>query len=108
MGQSLSFWVNARSRVKNKPPPAKQPLQSTQYRALAAALQARTNELGLTVRALAKRLGRPHATVHKTLRCQRRLDPIEFADWCEALRIKHPMQLVARVKQRGVRSSTLR
>lgn len=80
---------------KSKPLPAKQPLQSRAYQALAQSLRTRADELGLSVRALAERLGRPSTTVHKTLCGQRRLDPIEFVDWCEALELDDPLAVIA-------------
>lgn len=79
-------------------PPAKQPLQSSAYQALARLLQERADELGLSVRALAERLGRPRTTVHKTLTGQRRLDPIEFLDWSEALEWDDPIEVIQSVR----------
>lgn len=63
------------------------------------ALQTRAEELGLSVRALAERLGRPRTTVHKTLTGQRRLDPIEFLDWCEALEFDDPVKLIQSLRR---------
>jgi hypothetical protein len=60
-----------------------------------ALLRARAEELELSVRALAVRLDKPPTTVHKTLRGQRRLDPIEFIDWCEALEVGNPLSIIA-------------
>lgn len=85
---------------KSKSPPAKQPLQSSSYQALARLLQQRAEELGLSVRALAERLNRPRTTVHKTLTGQRRLDPIEFLDWCEALELDDPIKLIRTIARR--------
>lgn len=78
--------------------PAKQPLQNSAYQALARLLQERADELGLSVRALAERLGRPRTTVHKTLTGQRRLDPIEFLDWCEALEWNDPIAILTPIR----------
>jgi len=64
------------------------------------AMAARADELGLSVRALAIRLDRPKTTVHKTLCGQRRMDPIEFLDWCEALEIKDPVKMINAVRKR--------
>lgn len=80
--------------------PAKQPLQRSPYQALARALRERADALGLSVRALAERLGRPVTTTHKTLRGQRRLDPLEFVEWCEALEVKDPLALIRSVRNR--------
>lgn len=82
-------------RRKNPNPlPVKQPLQNSAYQALAQKLQKRADELGLSVRELAGRLGKPRTTVHKTLTGQRRLDPIEFLDWCDALEWDDPLSVL--------------
>jgi len=60
----------------------------------------RAEELDLSVRALAERLGRPRTTVHKTLTGQRRMDPIEFLDWCEALEWDDPVAVIESVRRR--------
>lgn len=78
--------------------PSKQPLQASGYQALARRIQERATELELSVRALAERLDRPRTTVHKTLRGQRRLDPIEFLDWCEALEWEDPLSVLETVR----------
>jgi len=78
--------------------PSKQPLQASGYQALANLIQERATELDLSVRALAERLGRPRTTVHKTLRGQRRLDPVEFLDWCEALEWEDPLSVLETVR----------
>lgn len=79
----------------------KQPLQRSAYRALAKLLQERCEELGFSVRALAEKLDRPRTTVHKTLCGQRRLDPIEFLDWCEALELDDPVAVINSVRRRS-------
>ena len=87
-------------RRKNPTPlPAKQPLQNSAYQALAQRLQKRAEELGLSVRALAEKLGKPRTTVHKTLTGQRRLDPIEFLDWCDALEWDDPLAVLNAVRR---------
>lgn len=48
---------------------------------------------------LAERLGRPRTTVHKTLCSNRRLDPIEFLDWCEALEWTDPLAIIESVRE---------
>ena len=42
------------------------------------------NDAKLTQRALGKRLRKPHTFVHKSEVGSRRIDPIEFIDWCKA------------------------
>jgi len=39
---------------------------------------------GLTQRALAAQLKKPHSYVHKVEHGDRRIDPIEFVAWCRA------------------------
>lgn len=87
-------------REKTRLLPTKQPLQNTAYQRLARLLQERADELGLSVRVLAERLSRPRTTVHKTLTGQRRLDPIEFLDWCEALEWADPLAVIESVRKR--------
>lgn len=72
----------------------KQPLQDEAYQRLVAMLAARADELEMSVRALAEQLDRPRTTVHKSLTGQRRMDPIEFVAWCEALGFDDPVKLV--------------
>lgn len=81
-------------RRKSKPLPSKQPLQRSAYQRLATLLRERASELGLSVRVIADRVGKPPTTVHKTLGGQRRLDPIEFLDWCEALELDDPVAVI--------------
>lgn len=86
------FCQGVSKKPKPRPRLTKQPLQSEGHRQLSAALRARTEELGLTVRALADRWGRSTTTTHKTLRNQRRIDFLEYLDLCAALEIDDPMQ----------------
>lgn len=89
------------SRRKNPQSlPAKQPLQQQPYQSLVRAMAKRAEELDLSVRALAERLGRPRTTVHKTLTGQRRMDPIEFLDWCEALEFDDPVKLIRTIARK--------
>lgn len=87
-------------RQKKRLLPNKQPLQHTAYQGLARLLKVRADELELSIRMLAERLKRPRTTVHKTLTGQRRLDPIEFLDWCEALEWDDPLAIIESVRQR--------
>lgn len=61
-------------------------------------LKARVAELDLSVRDLEGILGTPRTTVHKTLGGQRRLDPIEFVEWCDALQIADPVAAIRALK----------
>jgi cyanate lyase len=82
-----------------KPIPIRPPLQRAGNQALARLLARRTKERGLSVRDLADELGIAATTVHKTLRGQRRLDPFEFVDWCEALELGDPAKVVASLQR---------
>jgi transcriptional regulator with XRE-family HTH domain len=42
------------------------------------------SEAGLTQRALAEKLRRPHSYVAKVEHGDRRIDPVEFVEWCQA------------------------
>ncbi|MCA9281066.1 MAG: helix-turn-helix domain-containing protein [Phycisphaeraceae bacterium] len=87
-------------RKKSKTLQDKQPLQSSAYQALARKIRERADELGLSIRVLADLVGRPRTTVHKTLTGQRRLDPIEFLDFCEALEWDDPVAVIDSVRTR--------
>lgn len=78
----------------------KQPLQRGAYQALIRKMADRAEELDLSVRALAELLNRPRTTVHKTLTGQRRMDPIEFLDWCEVLEFDDPIRLIRSLSRR--------
>lgn len=56
-------------------------------------------EAGLTQRALAAKLRKPHSYVHKVETGGRRIDPVEFADWCRGCRVD-PAEGLARVLRR--------
>lgn len=96
----IPYGVPKTSRRNSRALPPKQPLQRSEYQGLARLLQERADELGLSVRALAKRLKRPRTTVHKSLTGQRRLDPIEFLDRCEALEWDDPLAVIRSVRRR--------
>lgn len=76
------------------------PLQRAANQALARLLARRTKEQALSIRDLADALGMAPTTVHKTLRGQRRLDPFEFVEWCEALELGDPVRVLASLKRR--------
>lgn len=52
------------------------------YRRMCMLLKQWRGAAGLTQRALAQRLGKPHSYVWKVETGERRIDPIEFIDWC--------------------------
>lgn len=88
-------------KATRRPIPVRPPLQRGPNQALARLFSRRVAELELSVRDLGKRLGKPTTTVHKTLRGQRRLDPFEFLDWCEALELEDPIEALRLILRRG-------
>lgn len=62
-------------------------LNSPEHERLIAWLKERREEQGLTMRELAVRLGTPHSFVGKTEQGERRLDVIEYVQYCEALNV---------------------
>jgi cyanate lyase len=84
-----------------KPIPVRPPLQRAANQSLARLLARRAKEQELSIRDLADALGVAPTTVHKTLRGQRRLDPFEFVDWCEALDLGDPVRVLASLTRRG-------
>ena len=54
------------------------------YRKLCAMLRRLRKEAGLTQRDLADRLEMHNSMVHRSEIGDRRIDPVEFADWCRA------------------------
>lgn len=59
-------------------------LQAARYRSLPPALRAMREAAGLTHRELAKKLRLSHTMVHNSEVAERRVDVMEFADWCRA------------------------
>ncbi len=59
-------------------------LQASRYRSIPAALRAMREAAGLTQRDLAKKLKLSHTMVHNSEVAERRVDIMEFADWCAA------------------------
>jgi transcriptional regulator with XRE-family HTH domain len=51
---------------------------------MCAQLKAWREDAGLTQRALAAKLKKPHSFVYKTEKAERRIDPLEFMDWVKA------------------------
>ena len=50
-------------------------------------MRAWREKAGLTQRALAAKLGRVHSYVFKVEAGERRIDPLEFAEWCIACNV---------------------
>ncbi len=55
------------------------------YRALLAVLRQAREGLGMSQAALGERLGNTQTFVSKVERGERRLDVVEFVEWCQAL-----------------------
>lgn len=62
-------------------------LNSSQNLKLIAWLKQQRSEQGLTMRDLAERLEVPHSFVGKVEQGERRLDVVEYIQYCEALNI---------------------
>jgi transcriptional regulator with XRE-family HTH domain len=65
------------------------------YKRLCKALKAQREAADLTQRALAEMLGRPHSYVAKVEHGDRRIDPVEFVEWCRACGTDPAKQLAA-------------
>ena len=61
------------------------PIFAERYGAVVEVLANARRAAGITQSELASRLGRPQSYVSKVERRERRVDPIEFADWCSAV-----------------------
>ena len=72
------------------------PIFSERYGAVVEVLAEVRRAAGVTQVELARRLGRPQSYVSKIERRERRVDPVEFFDWAEALSLD-PAQLFDRL-----------
>lgn len=89
------------AKATRRPIPVRPPLQRGPNQALARLLRRQVAELDISVRDLGKRLRMAPTTVHKTLRGQRRLDPFEFLQWCEALGLDDPIAVLRSISRGG-------
>ena len=71
------------------------------YRRLCTLLRKWRTNAGLTQRALAARLRKPHSYVHKTEVGERRIDPLEFIAWSLACGLE-PSESIAEVRKEAV------
>jgi len=62
-------------------------IHSTQYQLLVNWLKANRQAQELTMRDLAKKLNIPHSFIGKVEQCERKLDVIEFINYCQALNL---------------------
>lgn len=60
------------------------PQHKPKYKKLCRMLLELRTEADLTQRALAERMKIPHSMVFKIEHGERRIDPVEFAQWCRA------------------------
>lgn len=60
-------------------------LHSNQYRKLTEWLKSEREKAGLSMRELATKLGMPHSFVGKVEQQERRLDVVEYIQYCEAI-----------------------
>lgn len=64
------------------------------YRRLCGLLRQWRHAAGLTQRALAHRLRKPHSYVHKVEVGDRRIDPVELIAWCRACGVEPSAAIV--------------
>jgi transcriptional regulator with XRE-family HTH domain len=76
-------------------------LQATRYRSLPPTLRQMREAAGLTQRELAKKLKLSHTMVHNSEVAERRVDVMEFADWCVACGVDPVGALRELLKRRG-------
>ncbi|MEZ8642601.1 helix-turn-helix domain-containing protein [Vibrio splendidus] len=62
-------------------------LHAPEYRQLIEWLKTARAERGLTMREFAAELGVPHSYIGKVEQCERKLDVLEFVQYCEALKV---------------------
>jgi transcriptional regulator with XRE-family HTH domain len=60
-------------------------LHAPEYRQLIEWLKTARAERGFTMREFAAELGVPHSYIGKVEQCERKLDVLEFVQYCEAL-----------------------
>lgn len=63
---------------------AARPQHKSQYRKMCTLLRAMRDDAGLSQRDLALKLRMHNTMVHRSEIGDRRIDPVEFADWCRA------------------------
>jgi transcriptional regulator with XRE-family HTH domain len=71
------------------------PQHNPAYRRLCKRLRGWRDDAGLTQRALADRLRRPHSYVYKVESQNRRIDPVELAQWARACGVRPDEVLTA-------------
>ncbi len=74
------------------------PLHNPAYRRLCKHLLAMRDEAELSQRALAALLGKPHSFVAKVEHGDRRIDPVEFVQWCQACGVE-PSQAIKQIER---------
>jgi hypothetical protein len=79
-------------------------IHTLRYRRLAAQLRTWREASGQSQRILALRLRKPPSYVHKCEVAERKVDPLEFADWIEACDVS-PAAAIATIQQLRRRST---
>ena len=77
------------------PAMATRPVHTPAYRRLCKQLRLWREEAAFTQRDLAARLRKPRSFVYKCETGNRRIDPLELAQWCKACRVSGAEMLVA-------------
>ena len=75
---------------------AARPQHKLTYRKMCGMLKAMRMEAGLTQRELALKLRMHNTMVHRSEIGDRRIDPVEFAEWCRACGAE-PGQVIGRL-----------
>ena len=76
-------------------------LQAQRYRPIPASLREMREQAGLTQRQLAAKLRMSHVMVHNSETAERRVDVMEFADWCRACGVDPAEKLKELLKKRS-------
>ena len=71
------------------------------YRALLEVIRQAREDLGVTQGMLGERLGNTQTFVSKVERGERRLDVVEFVEWCQALDVPPEDIFVTFLRERG-------
>jgi hypothetical protein len=101
-GGWFASWVSKKPRKPPvRVPHAKRKVADGEFAWLAYAIEERVVEMGISVRALAERMAVNASRVHKTLQRQRRIDPLEWLDWADALELGDPTEFLRDLKRKA-------
>ncbi len=81
----------------------KKTIHSEENRILVTWLKEQRIDQGLTMRALSSRLGLPHSFIGKVEQGERRLDVVEYLQYCQALKISPMAGLEIVIQQTSIK-----